>query len=338
MPATATSVVAHATGMRTVTMRAAMLTAPGHVEVARIARPTPGPNDVRVRVDGCGVCASSIPVWEGRPWFTYPREPGMPGHEGWGVIDAVGDHVSAARLGQRVAVLSQHAFAEYDIAPADAAVPLPASLDGRPMPGEALGCAMNVFARADVRAGQHVAVVGIGFLGATLVRLAAHAGAQVIAISRRSAALDLGRACGATELVPMDNHQRVIDRVRAVTGTDGCDRVFECVGLQWPLDLASEITRERGRLIVAGYHQDGARHVNMQLWNWRGLDVINAHERASEIYVDGMRRAVEAVAAGVFDPSPLLTHAFPLDRLGDAFRAVVERPDGFCKAWIRIDE
>ena len=38
-----------------------------------------------------------------------------------------------------------------------------------------------------------------------------------------------------------------------------------------------ELTRVRGRLVVAGYHQDGPRQVDMQLWNWRGLDVINAH-------------------------------------------------------------
>jgi len=54
--------------------------------------------------------------------------------------------------------------------------------------------------------------------------------------------------------------------------------VIEAAGQQWPLDLATELTRERGRLIIAGYHQDGPRQINMQLWNWRGLDVINAHE------------------------------------------------------------
>ena len=48
----------------------------------------------------------------------------------------------------------------------------------------------------------------------------------------------------------------------------------------------------------------------MQLWNWRGLDVINAHERDPEVYVEGMREAVEAVAAGRLDPSPLYTHTF----------------------------
>ena len=122
--------------------------------------------------------------------------------------------------------------------------------------------------------------------------------------------------------------------MRELTGGAFCDCVIEAVGKQWPLDLAAELTRERGRLVVAGYHQDGPRQVNMQLWNWRGLDVINAHERDAAVYVQGIREAVEAVASGRLDPGPLYTHTFPLDRLGEALDATRDRPDGFLKALV----
>ncbi|MGE5501622.1 MAG: L-iditol 2-dehydrogenase, partial [Ignavibacteriales bacterium] len=89
---------------------------------------------------------------------------------------------------------------------------------------------------------------------------------------------------------------------------------------------------ERGKLIVAGYHQDGPRQVNMWLWNWRGIDVINAHERDPAAYIDGIREAVEVVASGRLDPSPLYTHTYPLDRLDEALNATRDRPDGFLKA------
>jgi threonine dehydrogenase-like Zn-dependent dehydrogenase len=91
--------------------------------------------------------------------------------------------------------------------------------------------------------------------------------------------------------------------VKALTDGKWCERVIECTGLQWPLDLAGELTAERGRLVIAGYHQDGLRQVNLQLWNWRGIDVINAHERDPQAYVDGMKRAVDADDQGVLDPS-----------------------------------
>ena len=135
----------------------------------------------------------------------------------------------------------------------------------------------------------------------------------------------------------MDDHWRLIEEVKRLTNDAGCDCVIEAVGQQWPLDLAAELTRIRGRLIIAGYHQDGPRQVNMQLWNWRGLDVINAHEREDVVYVDGMRAAVEAVAVGRLNPAPLYTHVLPLERIGEAFDLLAARPDGFFKALIRCE-
>jgi threonine dehydrogenase-like Zn-dependent dehydrogenase len=316
------------------TMRAAVLAAPQSATTEEVDRPEPGLREVRIRLEGSGVCASSLPLWEGREWFQYPQAPGTPGHEGWGVIDALGEEVEGLEVGQRVAVLSYHAFAEYDVASADAVAPLPAALDGRAVPGEPLGCAMNIFRRSAIEPGHTVAIVGIGFLGALLTRLASNAGARVIAISRRPFALDVARQFGAAETIAMDDHQRIIDRVKGLTGGEGCERVIEAVGLQWPLDLAGELTRERGRLVIAGFHQDGPRSVNMFLWNWRGLDVINAHERDPRVYVTGIREAVDAIARGDLDPSSLFTHRFPLDELDVAMDATRQRPDGFMKALV----
>lgn len=320
----------------TTAMHAAVLAAAGRFTVASADRPDPGPGEVRVRLEGSGVCSSSLPLWEGREWFTYPQDAGTPGHEGWGIVDAVGDGVHDLEVGTRVAALSYHAFAEYDVAPAEHVIPLPESLRDVPVPGEPLGCALNIFARSDIRPGDDVAVVGIGFLGAMLTRLAADAGARVIAISRRPFALDLARQFGAHEVVAMDDHTRIIDRVKSLTSGRFCARVIECVGMQWPLDLAGELTAERGRLVVAGYHQDGARQVNMWLWNWRGIDVVNAHERDPKVYVSGIRKAVAALGAGMFDASPLVTHRYALDQLDDAFRDTRDRPDGFVKAIVEL--
>lgn len=320
----------------TTTMRAAVLAGPGQMRLERAALPEPGPGQVRVRLEGCGVCASNLTPWEGPEWMTFPTEPGGLGHEGWGVVDAVGEGVSDLAVGDRVAALSYRSYAEYDVADASACVKLPPELDGKPFPGEPLGCAMNIFRRADVQAGQTVAIVGIGFLGAILTRLATDAGARVIAISRRPFSLDVAKQFGAAEVVPMDDHWAIIEKVRELTGGRFCERVIEAVGKQWPLDLSAELCAERGKLVIAGYHQDGPRQVNMQLWNWRGLDVINAHERDPAVYAQGLREAVEAVASGRLDPAPLYTHAYPLERLGEALDATRDRPDGFLKALVTL--
>jgi threonine dehydrogenase-like Zn-dependent dehydrogenase len=318
--------------MSTPTMRAAVLTGAGKFKMQDVALPEPGPGEVRIRLQGCGVCASNLTPWEGPEWMEFPTEPGALGHEGWGVVDALGDCIEGLAPGDRVAALSGHAYAEYDIAKASDVVKLPDALEELDLPLEPFGCAFNIFRRSDIRQGQTVAILGIGFLGAILVRLASNAGARVIGISRREESLELARRMGAAETIPMHDHWQIIERVRGLTGGIFCDRVIEAVGKQWPLDLAAELTREGGRMIIAGYHQDGPRQVNMQLWNWRGFDVVNAHERDPAVSIRGMREAIDAIERGLIDPKMLITHRFPLDELGEALDATRDRPGNFVKA------
>lgn len=313
-------------------MRGAVVSAPGKIDIVKTEIPDPKPNQVLVHVEGCGVCSSNIPPWEGKPWFDYPMAPGALGHEGWGTIEDAGSAVRNLKRGDRVVFLSSNAYADYDVCDAAAVVKLPDRLDQQPFPGEPLGCAMNIFARSSIAKENTVAIVGIGFLGALLTQLAAATGAQVIALSRREFALGVAKAMGATDCIRLDD--RAIHAVQCLTNNRLGDVVIECTGKQNPLDVAGEITRERGRLVIAGYHQDGLRKVNMQLWNWRGLDVINAHERDPRVYVEGIRRAIHAIKAGLLNPAPLFTHSFPLERLGDALNMVKQRPDGFMKALI----
>lgn len=317
-------------------MRAAVLTGPARLEIVDAPMPEPGPGELRVRLEGCGVCASNVEPWSGQPWSTYPGVPGGLGHEGWGRVDALGEGARGFAVGDRVATLSANSYAECDVVPATLAAKLPRQLDGQAFPGEPLGCAFNIFRRADIRAGDTVAIVGIGFLGAVLTKLASDAGARVIAISRRASSLALARGHGAWETVAMDDHWRIIDRVKELTGGALCPRVIECVGHQWPLDLAGELVGFGGRLVIAGYHQDGPRQVNMQNWNWKGIDVINAHERDPAVNLRGLREAVAAVAGGRLDPTPLYTHRYPLERLGEALAATRDKPDGFVKALVTL--
>jgi threonine dehydrogenase-like Zn-dependent dehydrogenase len=316
-------------------MRALQIVEPQQSAIVEAPVPTIAEDELLIKVEGCGLCGSNLPVWEGRDWFTYPLTPGNPGHEAWGDIVDIGRAVqNRFQVGDRVAMLSYAGFAEYDVAKADAVVRLPESLVDQPFPGEPVACAFNVFARSAIQPGQTVAIVGIGFMGALLTSLAAGAGATVLAISRRPYALGLAQQLGAQHCIVMDDHWRVIDQVKELTHDEGCDCVIEAVGTQWPLDLAAELTKVRGRLVIAGYHQDGPRQVNMQLWNWRGLDVINAHERDPRTYVDGMKRAVDAVASDKLNPGLLYTHRFSLHEIDQAFRLMQQRPDGFLKALI----
>ncbi|KAF0096287.1 MAG: threonine dehydrogenase [Puniceicoccaceae bacterium 5H] len=319
-------------------MKAAVLKGPRQWSLEDVQVPEPKPDEVLIRLEGCGVCGSNLPVWEGRPWFEYPVEPGNPGHEGWGHIVALGSDVDEWQIGDRVAALSYNAFAQYDVAHRNQIVILPESLEGRPMPGEPLGCAINVFRRSQVTANDTVVVIGAGFLGTLLVSLCARTGARVAVVSRRESALRMAEKYGA-EFTSKDQGDRdaTVQEVQGWAGDQGISVVIEATGAAEPVNLATFLLRERGRMVIAGFHQDGLREVNMQHWNWLGLDVINAHERDPLVYLDGMKRAVELQGLEGLDPRPLYTHTFSLEEIQQAFEVMHDRPEGFMKALVTMN-
>ncbi|WP_375262395.1 zinc-binding dehydrogenase [Palleronia sp.] len=317
---------------------AAQVVAPGQVEMVELPLPRPGAGQILVRIEGCGVCASNLEPWSGPDWQDFPMEPGVMGHEAWGVIEALGEGVSGLHVGQRIAWLGNHGYASHELIAAETALSLPAALDGQPVPAEPLGCAMNIFHRAQISAGQTVAIIGIGFIGAALTALAAQAGARVIAISRRQESLDLARRMGAADTIPMEDHWEIMRELGRLTEDRLADVVIEAVGLQWPLDLAGELVREGGRLVIAGYHQNGPRQVNMQMWNWKGIDIASAHERDPDVQRRGMEEGIAAAAEGRLDLGALITHRYPLSRLGDALDATRDKPQGFVKSWVSPED
>jgi NADPH:quinone reductase len=273
-------------------MRAAVLTDARRAVVDRVPAPEPAPGELLVRIEGCGVCGSSLPLWEGRPWFAYPAEPGAPGHEAWGQTED----------GRRVTGLTRNGYAELAVMSEDELVELPPGLDDVPFPGEALGCAVNVLQRSHVAAGDEVAIVGMGFLGTTVARLCELNGVSVTPVRRRED--------------PRRHFETVI----------------EAAGTQEALDTASRLVATGGLLVIAGFHQDGPRTVDLQSWNWRGLDVVNAHERDPARLIDGIRKAVRLAVEGDLDVAELVTHRFGLDALDEAFEAASRRRRGFLKA------
>ena len=318
-------------------MAAAVFAKPGCIEYRQMPIPRPGPCEVSVQLEGCGVCNSSVAAWQGFEGGEYPFPGGAPGSEAWGRVADLGEAVVGIAPGDRVGILTDVGFAEYAAVNANRVVVLPGSIDAEPFPARALGGAVNVFRRSFIDKGDTVAVIGFGFLGALITQLAVLAEARVIAIGRRPYALRIAKQLGASVAVVQKgepDHPSVLETIREMNDGLRCDVTIEASGIQGALDLAAELTRDRGRLVVAGSHRDGPRLVDMALWNQRGFDVINAHESSPEILREGIREAAAAVECGLLKPRPLYTHRFSLARLDDALRLAAERPPGFMKALV----
>ena len=211
----------------TTTMKVAQISQPsGDWELVERDIPEPDAGHVRVKVEACGICHSDVFVKDGLlPGLAYPR---VPGHEIAGRIDAVGANVTAWQQGQRVGVgwHGGHCFvcapcrrgdfamcvqrkvtgvdfdggyAEYMIAPVTALAAIPDAL-----PAEEAGpfmCAgvtvYNALRHAGARAGEVVAVHGIGGLGHLGVQYARQMGFETVAINRGSDKEPLARQLGA---------------------------------------------------------------------------------------------------------------------------------------------
>jgi threonine dehydrogenase-like Zn-dependent dehydrogenase len=347
-------------------MRAAYLTARDTFTLREVPVPKPGAGEVRVRVAVCGVCSSEVHavramqspapagyditaadagpqpgrrLWQVRPVALDPANDASPfpmlmGHEVSGIVDAVGAGVRGVQVGQRVTTLTQHGYAEYALAPAANVIPLPDHIPLDLALGEPIACAANAAQRAGVRLGDTVALVGAGFMGLLALQFLLRLGAaRVIVVEPRASARALAGNLGAVPVVDPAKENPVTSVLDATDGV-GADVVVEATGGQHGLDLATNLTRTRGRLIIYGYHQGGPRTVEMQLWNLRGLDVVNAHQRSDDDYLTGMRAGLAMLGHGKLDMRQLVTHRYPLEQIGAAFALAEQCPEGFVKAII----
>ncbi len=314
-------------------MKTSVIESPLNIFVRETDIPQISDEEVLVKLDGTGVCASNLPVWEGREWFRYPFEPGAPGHEGFGRIAALGSQVQNFSVGDKVSLISYHAYAEFDKAHYSNVARIPESLGGTAFPGEPAACAVNVFRRSDIHDGQKVLIIGAGYLGCLLVQLVKNAGGEVAVVSRRKTSLGFAKQAGADHTIEMDEHFDTICSLKKVFPR-GFERIIEATGMQSSIDLATEVIDTRGRLVIAGYHQDGPRNVNMQVWNWKGIDVINAHERDPRIYISGLEEAISLAEKNILQPGKFITHYVELNDINDAFKMLKGRPESFLKAVI----
>jgi alcohol dehydrogenase, propanol-preferring len=193
-------------------------------------KPTPNENEVLIKVEACGICHSDAFVKDGTfPGIQYPR---VPGHEVVGIIEKVGDNVSPWKEGQRVGigwhgghcfkcdpcrrgdfVNCQNAqvsgisydggYAEYMTAPQEAVALVPEELSSAE--AAPLLCAgitvFNALRNASIRAGDVVAVQGIGGLGHLALQYAVKMGMRTVAISHSDSKKELAKELGAQHFI-----------------------------------------------------------------------------------------------------------------------------------------
>ncbi|WP_337059910.1 zinc-dependent alcohol dehydrogenase [Kineococcus sp. G2] len=265
-------------------MRAAVVTeftAP--LQVREVPVPVPGPQDVLVRIEASGLCHTDIHAARG-DWPVKPNPPFVPGHEGVGVVEAVGAEVTSRRVGERVAIAwlgsacgtCRHcvggwetlcaqqrnsgysvdgAFAEHAVVAAAFANPVPEGIS--PLEAAPLTCAgvttYKAVKVARVAPAETVAVFGVGGLGHLALQYARIAGAFTVAVDVQEDKLQLAKELGADHLV----NARESDPAEAVRALGGADVSIALAASPASFDQAYRALRPGGRLVCVALPADG---------------------------------------------------------------------------------
>lgn len=219
--------------------------------------PAPGPGQVLVRVQACGVGYVDALVALGR-YQVKPPLPHTPGSEIGGVIEALGDGVTGLAVGQRVMAQVGGGFAELALAPAATTVAIPEAMSFEQAAGFRINYLTAIHGladRASLRSGERLLVLGAaGGVGLAAVQVGALLGAEVIAAASSQAKRDFALAHGASLALDngADDPKAWRERLKALCGGGGPDVVFDPVcGPQF--EAAFRSLAWRGRHLVVGF-------------------------------------------------------------------------------------
>jgi len=219
------------------------------LSIEDVAKPTPGPEQIVVKIETSGLCHTDIHAAHG-DWPVKPILPLIPGHEGIGIVEMVGPGVKAVKEGDRVAIpwlgyacghcrycvsgwetlceqqintgyFMHGAYAEYALAYGNYVAKVPANIN--PIEAAPLACAgLTTYKAVKVsgaRSSDLVAVFGIGGLGHLAMQYAKIAGGSVVAVDLLDEKLDLARRLGADHTVNAKTHDPV-EEIKKLGGAD----------------------------------------------------------------------------------------------------------------------
>jgi L-iditol 2-dehydrogenase len=320
-------------------MKAVRLESVGHLYLRDVEKPTPGPDELLVKVEASGICGSDRHFLHGE----FPCSPPVTlGHEFCGIIEDVGSAVADFRPGMRITgdpniacgrcahcyagrvnlcanlqAIGLHrdgGFAEYVLVPQKQAHSLPLSMKATHGAFcEPLSCCIHGVDLAEIKPGASVVVLGGGVIGMLTVQLARRAGAEKVVLSTRQAVRRaLAEKTGASASVDPSTGD-VVEKIAGANGVlpGGADVVIECAGVPETFRTGIAMTRRGGNFVLFGVTPAGLE-VPMTPFD---LLVNEVSIRPAYLNPFTHDRAVALVASGVLELDRLVTRTIGLDEV-----------------------
>jgi NADPH2:quinone reductase len=303
---------------------------PSELEYLDVPDPEPGPGQVVIETRAAGCNFPDILMIQGK-YQVKPPHPFSPGHEIAGVVRAVGSGVARVRPGQRVlGNLEWGGYAERAVTAAERVHPIP---DGMPFDQAAAffvvyqtGYAALV-RRAALQPGEWLLVHGAaGGVGLAAVQLGKALGARVIATAGTPEKLEVAREAGADVLVNYQSEDWV-ERVKAVTGDEGADVIYDPVGGD-VFDGSTKCIAFEGRLLTIGFAGGRIPTLAINRVLLKNFSVVGVHwgyyqRRGSPLVQEWMDALLKLYGEGRI--RPVIYRAYPLREAAAALRALASR-------------
>jgi L-iditol 2-dehydrogenase len=313
-------------------MRAVQVMAPGRAEFVETPKPVLKPGHALIRTRRLSLCGSDIFMLHYAPPEMYPFPPGTSGHEMVGVVESVDAPGSGIEPGMMVLslVMGNAAMAEYYLAPIEHVIPLP---NNKPieelLQAQQLGTILYAAKHLPGPViGKNVAVIGQGSVGLWWVWMLRRMGARRVMLPKRY---------GATHTI----NNREVDpqeAIRSITGGELADVVIEAAGEVETINLAYTLVRQHGDLVYFGIPHAMEMTFNFGEF-FRKFPRVKAISGAMSDPGQGVtHQALEYIATGEIDVSPILTHTFSFDQVMDAYEVAYTRDEGSVKVVIEMPE
>ncbi|MBV7403261.1 Zn-dependent oxidoreductase [Enterobacter sp. ENT03] len=339
-------------------MKSIVIETPNQLLIDERPLPAPAAGDVRVKIKLAGICGSDSHIYRGHnPFAKYPR---VIGHEFFGVIDAVGEGVDAARLGERVAVdpviscghcypcsvgkpnvctslvvLGVHrdgGFSEYAVVPAKNAWTIPDAIpDKQAVMVEPFTIAANVTGQINPGENDIALIYGAGPMGLTTVQAlkGVYGVKQVIVTDRIEERLAMAKRSGADWVI--NNGKASLQETLEAQGikpTIIIDAACHPAILPEAIGLASPAAR----IVIMGFSSEPS-HIVQQGITGKELSIFSSRLNAHKfpMVIDWMRR-------GLIDPDKLVTHTFDYQQVTDAIELFEKDQRQCCKVLLTFPQ
>lgn len=301
--------------------------------------PTPGPNEVLVKVKASGLCASDLHIIDGI--LPTVKLNYTPGHEMAGIVWELGENVTGLEKGQHVVAaidvicgkcrfcrtgqthlcrsLKRIGFElngsheEYAVVPKDNLFPIDESIpfEQAAVIPDAVVCMYHAIKdKGQVTAGDKVLILGVGGLGLQGIQIAKHFGAEVYATSRQDKKLELAKEFGADVVINTSKYD-LKEEINKITDGEQCDVIFDNIGIKSSIEDSLKMLRPGGKIIAVGY-SDPEFEANYQEVVIKEKEIIGIRGSSRQNLVE----AIKMVEKGIV--KPYIYKTYKLEEINEA--------------------